>query len=298
MNARENTARCRALGAELRKWRERAQLRGVDLAQWLSWSASKIANMEAGRRGVSEVDAAMYLGCCRAPGESTKRILEFFHAQQEFWLQPNGTKLPDQLLSLITFETTASAIHTFELALIPGLLQTEDYARAVIANSLTPENAIETRVRARKDRQALLRREYPPNCLFYIHENAFRLPVGGDAVMNDQLLHLVFASTRPHIKIRVVPSAAGPVPGMGCSYALMEYAKDNKPVVRTANAVATVFLDGPAEVRVHRELLTGLAGAALDETQSRDWIAHRANEHDRPREGHNEHAHVGEPPMA
>jgi len=168
----------------------------------------------------------------------------------------------------------------------------------VITNCLAQENTIESKVRARKDRQVLLRRENAPNCLFFIHENAFRLPVGGDAVMNDQLLHLVFASTRPHIRIRVVPSAAGPLPGLGCGgYALMQYAKEN-PVVYTASTVASIFLDGPAEVRVHREMLMRMAAAALDETQSRDWIAQRANEFDRPREGRHDHAHVGEPPMA
>src|SRR5205807_2104288 len=162
---------------ELRKWREGAKLPGVELAQRLSWSASKVANMEAGRRGVSEVDAAMYLACCRTPGDSIKRVLEFFHEQHEYWVQPHDTKLPDQLLSLITFETTATTIHNFEVTVIPGLLQTEDYARALITSGLTPENAVEPKVRARKDRQVLLRREHPPTCQFFIHENALRLPV-------------------------------------------------------------------------------------------------------------------------
>src|SRR5882762_8052541 len=120
MNARDFTARGRALGAELRAWRERAQMDGIEVARRLSWSATKVSNIESGRRGLSEVDAAMYLACCRAPGDDIQQILKFFHDQYEYWVQPHDTKLADELLSLITLETTAALIRSFEPAVIPG----------------------------------------------------------------------------------------------------------------------------------------------------------------------------------
>jgi transcriptional regulator with XRE-family HTH domain len=296
MDTHDVTARGRALGAELRLWRERAGLESKQLAQRLSWSPSKVSNMERGARTVSEVDAAMYLAVCRTPGEDIKRVLEFFHEQHDYWLQPHGTLLADELRSLITIETTAARMHSFEPAVVPGLLQTEDYARAVITSwGMHPEHAIEAKVRARKERQALLRRHQPPWCTFFVHENALRLPVGSDAVMNDQLLHLVFASARPHIGIRVIPVAAGSA-GMAGAFMMMEYTSA-RPVVYVPDDVTSTFLDSPECLSAYREILRRVAKVALDEGQSRDWLAQRASEHDRPREDHDDLVRAEDSPL-
>ncbi len=293
MHTRQLTARARAFGAELRSWRERANLESQHIARQLSWSAAKVSNIESGRRGVSEVDAAMYLACCTRPGDDIKQVLAFFHDQWDYLVQPHGTKLADELLSLITLETTASSIHNFELAVIPGLLQTEAYARALISSGRTPADAVDTKVRARKDRQVLLRREWPPHCDFLVHENALRMRVGSDAIMNDQLLHLVFASARPHIRIRIVPAQAGPHAGLGGAFTLMRYSKA-KPVISLEHHVTSLFLDSAECVAQYREVLTRLASAALNEGQSRAWLAQLASEFDRPREDHDEHSPVGD----
>lgn len=288
----------RALGADLRRWRERAGLESKELARALSWSSSKVSNMESGSRGVSEVDAAMYLAHCRAPGTDIQEFLEFFHEQDGQWLQPHGRQRPDELRSLVALETTAAAMCEFQVTVIPGLLQTEDYTRALITGCrLLPEDAIEPRVRARKERQALLRRYSPPWCRFFVHESALRLPIGGNAVMNDQLLHLVFASSRPHIDIRVVPIAAGPHGGVGGAFTLMEYEKA-KPVVYLEHDVASVFLDRKDYVAHYRKAIASLRAVALDEGQSRSLLAQLASENDRPREDHDECIRTGEPPLA
>ncbi|HEV2780443.1 MAG TPA: helix-turn-helix transcriptional regulator [Actinophytocola sp.] len=291
------TARARAVGAELRAWRERAGIDGQELARMLSWSGAKVSNMECGRRGVSEVDAAMYLACCRAPGDDIHQILEFFHDRHEYFVEPHGNRLADELLSLITIETTANAIQSFELVVVPGLLQTEDYARALITQyGLTPARAIESKVRARKDRQALLRRHRPPKCIFFLHENALRLPVGTNAIMNDQLLHLVFASSRPHLTIRVVRVKAGPVPGMAGPFALMTYSQ-GRPIVCLEHDTTSMFLDGDEDVRIYREVLARLSTVALDEEQSRTWLATAASAHDRPRGTHDDVTRAEGPPL-
>lgn len=236
----------------------------------------------------------MYLACCRTPGDDIQQVLEFFREQYEHWVQPHG-QLTDELRSLITLETTATTIHSLELAYVPGLLQTEDYARALIMSDVSiAKDAIEPRVRARKDRQVLLRRHWPPQCMFFIHESALQLPVGSDAVMNDQLLHLVFASARPHITIRVIPTAAGPHAGISGPFRLMTYPKA-QPVVYVENEVASLFLDGSAYVGRYRQILSRLADVALDKEESRSWLAQRASDHDRPREDHDDHARSEEP---
>jgi transcriptional regulator with XRE-family HTH domain len=297
MDTRKLTARARTLGAELRSWRERAGLEGLQVARRLNWSPAKVCNIESGRRGVSEVDAAMYLACCRTPGSDIKQILAFFHEQQDYWIQPHGEQLSDRLLSLITLETTATAIKTFELAFIPGLLQTEDYARALMAGAGLAPDSIAHRVRARRDRQTLLRRYHPPRCTFFIHESALRLPVGGDAIMNDQLLHLVFASTRPQVCVRVVPLAAGPHPGVGGAFTLLEN-DAVKPVVYVEHPTASLFFDDGECLRWYRKALDKLATMALDAEQSRSWLANMAGEHDRPREEQDDRARGERSPVA
>jgi transcriptional regulator with XRE-family HTH domain len=285
MLSRQTTARGRALGEELRTWRERANLSAIEIARRLSWSHSKVSNMERGQRAVSEVDAAMYLACCRTPGQDIKEILEFFHAQEGTWLQLHGTQMADMLRSLIALETTAESIHSFELAVIPGLLQTEDYTRALITEGgLAPVEAIGPRTQFRMKRQVLLRRQWPPKCRYFIHESALLLPVGGSKVMNDQLLQLVFASAQRHISIRVVPFSVGPHPGVGGPFNMLKY-RNGSPVTYLENDAATLFLDGSPATR-YRTHLERLDAIALSEDQSRSFLAHLANEYDRERQNH------------
>ena len=148
-----------------------------------------------------------------------------------------------------------------------------------------------------KDRQVVLRRESPPNCAFFLHENALRMPVGNHAIMNDQLLHLVFASTRPHIDIRVVPAAAGPHPGLGGPFALFE-SSGAKRVVYLEHDMASLTIDSKACTDWYRDVLEKLASVALNEGESRSWLADLASEHDRPREDHDELARGEGSPLA
>jgi len=283
MDAREFTARGRALGAELRAWRERAGIEGAEVARRLSWSPTKVSNVETGRRSVSEVDAAMYLACCRAPGDDIKRVLAFFEENAEYWVETHGSQMSDELRSLTTLEAGASTIQSFECSTIPGLLQTENYTRALITEvGKAPCDLIEPRVAIRQNRQALLRAYRPPETVFFIHENALRLPVGSDAIMNEQLLHLVFASARPHITLRVVLNRAG-ARGTSSQFVLLASAKA-KPLVYLEHEVVSLFLDGARHVDCYRDNVARLTSAALDEHESRRWLADLANEHDQPRE--------------
>src|SRR5262249_37668306 len=124
------------------------------------------------------------------------------------WLQPHREQQADELRTLIFNETTAAIIHGFELSRVPGLFQTEDYARELLSRGLVPEHGVEVLVRARMDRQGLLRRQDPPRLDFFIQEQALRLPIG-TRIMQEQLLQLVFLTSLPLCKIRVVPTAVG-----------------------------------------------------------------------------------------
>jgi transcriptional regulator with XRE-family HTH domain len=218
-----SSARGRELGVELRKRREAANLRAYDLAYQLGWSATKVSRMENGARGVSEVDAAIYLTFCGVRKDELEELLNLARAgDNETWLQEHGERLPDELRTLIYHETTATTIANYEPMLIPGLLQTQDYARALFEfTQMVPKDRISTAVRVRAERQVVVRKPDPPQCAFYIHEAGLRTKVGSNLTMHDQLLHLVFLTARPQHEILVVPAESGPHGVWGGSFMLM-----------------------------------------------------------------------------
>ena len=277
-------ARSQALGAELRRWRVRANLTSRELGQRLNWSHTKISLLESGQRTVSKIDAARFLAACRADGAKTDELLDFFRTHDGYWLESHDVCIPDKLIALVALETTARVIRDFELSVVPGLLQTEDYIRALFRDAgLVREHEIDSLVRARKERQTLLRRERPPHCQFFIHEGALRMCVGDSAIMNDQLLHLVFLADRPHIDIRVIVDTGTPHPGLVGPFRFMEYDRQ-RPVVYLDHPVASLFLDTPDVIHRYERIVHRLEDAALDARQSRAWLAELAGDYDRPRE--------------
>src|SRR6201999_1155836 len=137
-----------------------ANLLAYDLAHQLAWSASKVSRMENGARGVSEVDAAIYLTFCGVRKEELEELLDLARwYENETWLQEHGERLPDELRTLVYHETTATTVASYEPALVPGLLQTGEYARALFEfTQLVPEGRIPAAVGARQERQAVLRK--------------------------------------------------------------------------------------------------------------------------------------------
>jgi hypothetical protein len=160
-------------------------------------------------------------------------------------------------------------------------LQTEGYMRAVMHASVSvPEDGVEPRVAARLARQSLLRRRYrPPYLIFVIDEQVLRRPVGGRAVMHEQLLHLVFLTAQPHVTLRVVPLSAGAHAGMNGPFWLLEHT-DRPPVVYLENETSSLFLEDAKDIVAYRLILAKLADIALDEGQSRTFVADLANEYD------------------
>ena len=132
MNDRHTTTRSRQLGTELKRVRERTGYSARDLARALGWSESKVARMENGERGASEVAVATYLAYLRVVGPELDRLIVLCREiWAKDWLQPHGEVIPEELRTLVTHETTATLINQYEPLVIPGLLQTESYATAL-----------------------------------------------------------------------------------------------------------------------------------------------------------------------
>jgi len=274
MPHREPTIRSRELGDGLRQAMEQAGLTGKQAAQMLSWSSSFVSLLLSGKRGASEVDIAAFLGVCRVKGPERDRLLALCREQDNpGWLQQHGSRLPKQLVTLIDHETKAVAISVFEAIFVPGLLQTGEYARAVIRRNVNvPPDEVDDRVAARLARQSLFSRDRPARFAFYLHESVLRTPVGGSVVMAEQLRHLQRMSARSYLTLRVVPVALGAHAAMTGAFWLMEFA-EFKPVAYLESETSSLFLEKPEEIQAYRRILGALADTALGEGQSRELIA-------------------------
>lgn len=274
MPHREPTIRSRELGEGLREAMKRAGLNGKQAARMLDVTPSYVSLLLSGKRGASEVDIAAFLGVCRVTGAERDRLLALCREQDTpGWFQQHGSRLPQQLMTLIDHENKAVTISDFQPMVVPGLLQTGDYARALIRETgNVPPDEIDDRVAARLARQSLFSRGSLARFTFYVHEFALRLPVGGPTVMREQLHHLLRMSTRSCLTLRVVPAPRGGHAGIAGQFKLMEFA-EFKPVVYLDSETACLFLEKPEEIAAYRRILAALADTALGEGQSRKLIA-------------------------
>jgi hypothetical protein len=184
------------------------------------------------------------------------------------------------LQSLIFHESSAEHSIIYEPHLIHGLLQTPGYARGRILslNSVIAEETVAGGVHTRMERRQAVYRPNPSRFTFYLHEQALRLQVASDEVMHEQLLHLVLTAALDNVVVRIVPSAAGE---FGDEFHLMEF-RDHRPIVYLDDLrFGGLILEDSDYVKSFRDLVPMLADAALDEGQSREFVAALADAYDR-----------------
>ncbi len=291
MQDREPTIRSRELGEGLRRAMHNAGLTGKDVARLLDLSPSWVSRLISGKRNVTAVQASAFLAVCRAPSAERERLLELCDEQHTpGWFQQHGSRLPLQLVTYIDHENKAVAISYFASTLVPGLLQTGDYARALLKEAgRVPADEIDARVAARLARQSLFSRDRPARFTFYLHEFVLRLLVGGPAVMVDQLQQLERLSRRAYLTLRVVPAVLGAHAATAGSFILMEFA-EFKPVVYLESETSSLFLEKPVEIAAYQDILESLAQTAMGEGESRELIATLATELSADREDYDARA--------
>jgi transcriptional regulator with XRE-family HTH domain len=276
-----STARRRELGAALRRIRERRGLNGVDMATKLGWAPSMVSRAEKGKRALTLVEVATYTGLCNVAGQEQAELLDLAVEPDDYRIKPHDGQMPDELRTLVFHEQTASSIEVFEPIYLPGITQTEDYARAVFEESGRQKSAdIENRVQIRLARRSVLNRTYPAQCSLYVHENALRTVIGSPGVMHEQMLHLLFQGTRPQCSIRVVPRSAGGRGTAAGSFHIFGY-PEGAPVVYVQHETTSQFLESEKDLLGYRNVLKRVASVALDEGQSREFIAWVASDHER-----------------
>ncbi|MGH3930586.1 MAG: helix-turn-helix domain-containing protein [Pseudonocardiaceae bacterium] len=292
MRDREPTMRSRELGAALRKAMVNVGLDGRQTAHLLGWSEGRVSRLLSGKRGGGELDIVAFLAVVRVKeGAERDRLLALSREQDTpGWLQQHGSRLPQQLLTLIDHENKAVTIGDFQSTLVSGLLQTGDYARALLKEAgRVPVSEIDDRVAARLARQNLFGRDNPVRFTFYLHEFVLRLPVGGPEVMAEQLRHLLRMSKRAYLTLRVVPASLGAHAASAGSFTLMEFA-EFRPVAYLESETSSLFLEKPDETDAYQRILGALAETALSEGESTELIATLATGLYADREDHDDHA--------
>jgi transcriptional regulator with XRE-family HTH domain len=257
MSQRRRTPATEYFGAELRRTREEAGMSREELGKLTGYVSGTIAQLEIGERFPQEKFIA-WLG----EHFQTGRFELIYHKLLR------RDAYPESFRPWIDIEQEATALRWFELSLVPGLLQTEDYARAIFRGR---EN-IDAKVAARLERQAVLRRDGSPEFVAVIDESTLRRPVGGDKVMREQLLALAEAAER--WIIQVVPWGARSYLCLDGPFVLATL--DGSDVVYLPTAQAGYILDSHEAVTEIKWRWDAIRGEALSRWQSKDLILHLA----------------------
>jgi transcriptional regulator with XRE-family HTH domain len=202
-------------------------------------------------------------------------------ARQRGWLHAYQSDLPEQYTTYIGFEGEARSVWNYESLFVPGLLQTEDYARAVIGAGLpgARREDIEPRVEVRMQRQDVLRNDSPLELWAIVDEAALRRQVGGPAVMQAQLRQLLDAVELPNITLQVIPFSVGAHAGMPGSFVFMQFAEATIPYVIYLDSMAgDLFLEAEADVRRYRLAFEHLRAVAVSPDESRALVTALAAE--------------------
>ena len=238
----------RLLGAQLRRLREERGITLEDAGNVIRASGSKMSRLETGRVGFKDRDIADLLTFYEVTDEQQRGALTELarNASAHGWWHDYSDVLPAWFEAYVGLEEAATSIRTYEIQFVPGLLQTEDYARAVtlLGHHGAPAAEIEQRVGLRMARQALLAEPRPVHLWAVLDEAVLRRPAGRPGVMRRQLQHLLEAADRPSVTIQVIPFAAGAHAAAGGPFSIMRFAERDLPdVVYLEQLTSALYLD-------------------------------------------------------
>ncbi|MFG2062187.1 helix-turn-helix domain-containing protein [Micromonospora sp. NPDC048871] len=236
------------LGAQLRRLRESCGVSRESAGWEIRSSESKISRMELGRVGFKERDVADLLTLYGVTDEKERAALLKLarDANNPGWWHRYGDVLPSWFQSYLGLEAAAALIRSYEVQFVPGLLQTREYARAVVrlGHGQADPAEIERRVDLRMHRQELLRRPRPPRLWAVVDEAALRRPIGGPKVMRGQLQAMLEATRTPNVRLQVVPFAAGGHAAAGGAFTILRFGDQDLPdIVYIEQLTSALYLD-------------------------------------------------------
>ncbi|WP_308447888.1 DUF5753 domain-containing protein [Micromonospora humidisoli] len=275
------TIRARRLRRELRRLRDRTGRTAEEVAKVLGWHRTKVIRFELGHSRVMPKDLPPLLDLYEVSEQERESLTGLLRqARQKGWWSAYGDVLPDDYVG---FEAEATSISTFESLYVPGLLQTEEYVRAIVraGRSTADQDEIDRRVAARLGRKVLLSRDMPPRLWMVLDEAAIRRVVGGPVVMRAQLARLIEACELPTVEIQILSFAAGAHAAMGGPFTLLGYADPalDPTVVYLDNDSSTLLLEEDRHVARYRLMFDHLMAKALGPDESAGFLARVADEY-------------------
>lgn len=262
----------RRLRAELRRIRQEAGETQEQVAAAMDWSLSKFIRIENGSVSISTNDLKVLLGHYGIVAD--QRVQELITlakaARERSWWRVYRDVAPPRFLQFVEYEAAAMITRSFEPILVPGLLQTEEYAREVIKefSGQPPKDRLDALVALRMKRHELLKRTEPPPWFFFIlTESVVRSLVGGRDVMDSQIRHLIELASRDNVTIEIVPFSAGIHRGMQGPFVALELPEVGDDDVLYLERTPDDLLnrDDPEEILVYREIFEELRGMSLGE---------------------------------
>lgn len=260
------------LGNHLRRLREARRISAEDAGYTIRASHSKISRMELGRVGFKERDVADLLSLYGVgDGEEREALLGLAReSNTPGWWHRYGDVLPGWFEAFLGLEEAASLIRAYEVHFVPGLLQSEDYARAVIrlGHTTASDEEIERRVRMRMSRRRLTEPDASPFWAV-IDETALHRSVGSRSVMRGQVEHLIELADLGNLTLQIVPLSAAAHPAAGAPFSIMRFAEPALPdVVYLEHLTSAIYLDKSADVDAYMLAMNDLCLAAADPAES------------------------------
>jgi len=269
------TLRRRRLGAELKRCRESAGLTQEYVSRHFEWHSAKVTRIETARVAVTPRDVRDLLALYRVDDqEYCEALVALARLSREktWWTDYRDLMRPGNFVGL---EAEASSMRTWEPILLPGLLQTEAYMRALMRSgrSSDPPQHIDRRVSLRLRRQGRLTSSPTLTLVALIDESVVRRVIGGSEVMNEQLRHLIEVAQLPNVTLQILPFGAGEHPFLGGSAALLEFRETTHPdVVYLEGLAGDLYEEQPSEVGRYRDEFDRLSVMALDHRLSLKMI--------------------------
>jgi transcriptional regulator with XRE-family HTH domain len=285
----DSTVPRRQLGRYLRDLRNRQHMTVKTAAEELEWSETKLWRIETGQTSLRSHDVELMCRIYAAPTDLTEALMGLAkETKSKGWWQAYGDVIPENFDVYLGLEEAATGLAWYEPELVPGLLQTDGYARAIITadNPDVPEQEIGRRVQLRIERQALIRRPSAPLALrVALNESVLRRPVGGREVMADQIDALAEAAELPNVTLRVVPFTAGLHHGlMTGPFVILRFpvngdGQDSEPpTVYVDGFTGALFLDKPGEIERFSDAFEYIWSAAANEAASSRLIRQSAKD--------------------
>ncbi|MEU3661157.1 helix-turn-helix transcriptional regulator [Streptomyces sp. NPDC032940] len=273
--------RRRKLGAELRALRTSAGITSGEAARLVGWHQSKVSRIETGTSGAKPADVRLLLDAYGVADRELRELLVVLAGSEDtggrhHWWHAYRGVLPPTYRDFISLESQASAMRTLETTVVPGLLQTPEYARAVTRAAVEglSEERLDTLVEVRLARQDVLRADPPLELNAVLDEAVLRREVGGAGVMARQLERLVEAARLPHVRLQVLPFAAGAHIGVTGPFVIFSFpSTSDLDVVVLDHLTSSLHLERKEDLEAYTEAFHALLHHALSPEDSLDYIA-------------------------